>query len=226
MFPESQLRFERSITFVQPHVIRIRETVENLAALDRPIAWTQHVTLGDPFVEPGVTEFRTSATRSKVMESDFTDGKGYMKIGAEFDWPHVPHKNGGTVDMRRFIDLPVSGAYSAHLMDTARSYAFFLAWSPKSKVLIGYVWKRADFPWLGIWEENRSRESAPWNGKTITRGMEFGVSPMPETRRQMIERNSLFGVPTYRWIPARKTVTVEYRAFVTTADSIPECPEL
>ena len=54
--------------------------------------------------------------------------------------------------------------------------------------------------------------------------MEFGASPMPETRRAMIERGSLFGVPGYRWIPARKTVQVEYRAFLTTAPSIPDEP--
>ena len=38
-------------------------------------------------MEPGLTEFRASATRSKVFESDFAGGKGYMEIGAEFDWP-------------------------------------------------------------------------------------------------------------------------------------------
>lgn len=52
------------------------------------------------------------------------------------------------------------------------------------------------------------------------------MSPFPETRRQMIERGSLFGVPGYRWIPARQTVRVEYRALVTTAEAIPEIPPL
>jgi hypothetical protein len=223
-YPQAQLRFTRRISFARPAVVQIVEDLENLVALDRPVAWTQHVTLGHPFVEPGVTQFRASATKSKVIESDFTGGKGYMLTGAEFDWPHVPNLQGGTVDLRTFIDLPVSGAFSTHLMDPRRAEAFFLAWSPKSKVLIGYVWKPADFPWLGIWEENRSRTAPPWNGRTITRGMEFGVSPMPETRRQMIDRSRLFGVPGYRWIPARKTVRVEYRASVTTADRIPEEP--
>jgi hypothetical protein len=226
IFPQAQLRFARKIFFSAPTVVRVAEEVENLTGLDRPIAWTQHVTLGDPFVEPGVTQFRASATKSKVLESDFTGGKGYMKIAAEFDWPYVPAIQGGMIDMRKFIDLPVSGAFSTHLMDPRRSDAFFLAWAPESKVLVGYVWNRKDFPWLGIWEENHCRTAPPWNGNTITRGMEFGVSPMPETRRQMIERGSLFGVPGYRWIPARKTVRVEYRAFVTTADSIPEEPPL
>jgi hypothetical protein len=225
-FPQAQLRFARRLSFASPTVVRIAEEVENLSALDRPIAWTQHVTLGDPFVEPGATQFRASATKSKVIESDFTGGKGYMKTGAEFGWPHVPHLRGGAVDMRTFVDLPVSGAFSTHLMDPSRAEAFFLAWSPRSKVLIGYVWKQSDFPWLGLWEENHCRTAPPWNGRTITRGMEFGVSPMPETRRQMIDRGRLFGVPGYRWIPARKTARVEYRAFVTTADAIPDEPTL
>ncbi len=223
-FPQAQLRFARTISFAAPTVVRIAEEVENLAALDRPIAWTQHVTLGPPFIEPGVTQFRASATKSKVSESDFTAGKGYMKIGAEFDWPDVPHLHGGTVDMRTFSALPVSGAFSTHLMDPQRERAFFLAWSPKSQVLIGYVWNRADFPWLGIWEENRCRTAPPWNGRTLTRGLEFGVSPMPESRRQMIERGSLFGVPAYRWLPARRTLRAEYRAFITTAAAIPDEP--
>ena len=72
--------------------------------------------------------------------------------------------------------------------------------------------------------ENHSRKGTPWNGKTVTRGMEFGVSPMPETRRQMVERGRLFGAPTFRWIPAKGVVRVEYRAFVTTAGHIPDEP--
>ena len=224
VFPEASLRFQRAIRFASPTAIHIAEEVENLTACDRPIGWTQHVTLGDPFVQPGVTEFRASATRSKVFEPDFAGDKSYMVSGAEFDWPYAPCYRGGAVDMRTFVDLPVSGAFSTHLMDPQRRNAFFLAWNPKSKVLIGYVWKPADFPWLGIWEENRSRTRLPWNGKTVTRGMEFGVSPMPQTRRQMIERGSLFGVPGFRWIPAKSTVRVEYSAFVTTSDFIPEEP--
>jgi len=223
-FPQSQLRFERTISFLSPNAVRIAEEVENLTAWDRPIGWTQHVTLGDPFAEPGVTQFRASATRSKVIEQDFAGGKGYMQTGAEFDWPHVPAIGGGVVDMRTFPALAVSGAYSAHLMDPSREQAFFLAFSPRLKVLMGYQWKRTDFPWLGIWEENRCRTSPPWNGKAITRGMEFGVSPMPETRRRMVERGPLFGAPGFRWIPARTAVRVEYAAFITTAEEIPEEP--
>jgi hypothetical protein len=184
------------------------------------------VTLGPPFIEHGATEFHSTATKSKVIENDFTGGKGYMKTAAEFDWPYVPSLDGSLVDMRVFTKLAVSGAFSTHLMDPQRQDAFFMAWSPTSKVLVGYVWNQSDFPWLGIWEENRCRTAPPWNGKTITRGMEFGVSPMPESRRCMIERKSLFGVPGYRWLAARSILKVKYWAFVTTAENLPLDPPL
>jgi hypothetical protein len=110
-------------------------------------------------------------------------------------------------------------------MDAAREYAYFAAFAPKARLVFGYVWKRADFPWLGIWEENCSRTQAPWNGRTLTRGMEFGVSPMPESRRQMVDRGKLFGVPAYRWLPGKSRLEVEYCAVTAHADAIPETLE-
>jgi hypothetical protein len=53
--------------------------------------------------------------------------------------------------------------------------------------------------------------------------MEFGASPVAETRRQMIERGSLFGVPAFRWIPARTRVEVRYCA--TIRGGLASCPE-
>ena len=56
----------------------------------------------------------------------------------------------------------------------------------------------------------------------MTLGMEFGASPFPETRRAMIERRELFGMPGYRWLPAMKQATVEYCAFAVTRAAIPD----
>jgi len=219
VLPQAQLRLERVIE-LRGSVALFTETVENLTALDRPIAWTQHVTLGPPFLELGVTQFRAPATRSKVIESDFTEGKGFQKTGAEFDWPHCPRKDAGTIDLRVYPDAAASAGYTTHLMDPHREQAFFAAWH--GGLVFGYAWKRTDFPWLGRWEENHLRAFPPWNGRTLTCGMEFGASPMPETRRAMIERGSLFGVPGYRWIPAKTRVTVNYCAFAMPVARIPD----
>jgi len=209
--PLAGLRFERHLA-LQGETVRIRESVENLAATDRPIAWTQHVTLGPPFLTKGETIFRSSATRSKVFESAF-GADDYLEIGEEFDWPKAPRAGGGHADLSVFNAAPRSSAFTTHLMDQTHDEAFFTA--ETRGLQFGYTWNPRDFPWMGIWEENLSRTHAPWNGNTIARGMEFGASPMPETRRQMIDRGRLFGVPTYRWLPARTRVEVRYRAFTS-----------
>ncbi|MGA8025732.1 MAG: hypothetical protein WB992_01205 [Bryobacteraceae bacterium] len=222
---EAELRFERRIRLDPDGVsIRFSEAVENLSKSDRPIAWTQHVTVGPPFLERGSTQFRASATRSKVIDSDFNEGRGMQKSGEEFDWPFCPAKDGSIIDLRVFTAEESSGGFTAHLMNPENEQAWFLAWSPATKVLFGYVWERADFPWLARWEENHLRTEPPWNGQGLTCGMEFGVSPFVESRRRMVSRGSLFGIPTYRWAPARTRLEVNYRAFVTTAESIPEAP--
>ena len=221
-FPAAQLAFERRLR-LRPgsRALQFVETVENLAAADRPIAWTQHVTLGPPFLERGATQFRASATRSKVFEADF-GVNGYMKSGVVFDWPNVPRLDGGSSDLRVYNRAAASSGFTTHLMDPHQQTAFFTAFSPRHQLVLAYIWKQADFPWMGIWEENHSRTNPPWNGKTLTRGMEFGVSPMPETRRQMVERGNLFGVPAFRWIPAKGAVHVEYWAALTPAAKVPE----
>ena len=99
-FPMAQIEFERQVE-LRGRAVRIRESVESLAAYDRPIGWTQHVTLGPPFLEKGVTQFRASATRSKVFEGKFGD-HDYLRAGAEFDWPDGPRIDGGIEDMRVF----------------------------------------------------------------------------------------------------------------------------
>ena len=218
--PVAGLDVERAIALVD-RTVHIRERVENLTATDRPIGWTEHVTLGPPFLEKGLTEFRVSADRSLVFDGTFGPAD-YLKPGAEFDWPRAPRADGGVEDLRRYTSAASSSAYTAHRLDIRRDEAFFLAYSPTHKLAFGYAWQRADFPWLGRWEENHSRTGPPWNGRALTCGMEFGVSPVPESRRQMIERGRLFDTPTFRWVPARSSVEVEYRVVLQPAAAMPE----
>ena len=207
--PAAQLQFERHVR-LEGERVYFAETVKNVSMLDRPIAWTEHVTLGPPFLEKGVTQIRAPGTKARSL------------AGRDFDWPFKPRPDGGVEDLRVFTSAEASGGFDTVLMDPRHDRAFFFAFSPTSKLLFGYVWRRADFPWLGIWEENCSREHPPWNRRTLTRGLEFSASPFPESRRRMIDRKLLFGEQGYRWLPAKTKAQVEYHAFITTAASIPE----
>ena len=222
--PMAALEVRRTLE-LRGDVVHIQERVRNLTACDRPIGWTQHVTLAPPFLRHGETEFHTSATRSKVFESEFGPAD-YLSAGAIFDWPDAPAIDGSVADLRvystRSHRAPTPRTSTIRPART-RSLSHSLR---KFELAFGYQWKASDFPWLGIWEENRSREQSPWNRQSVTRGMEFGVSPFPETRRQMIDRGSMFGVPTYRWIPAHTTIAADYLVAAREATSIPAPEEL
>jgi len=211
--PSSRLSCERVLTLDRNRV-RIRETIENLDAFDRPIAWTQHVTLGPPFLERARTQFCASIEKSCMAKSDEPYGVSQVS--------EYPRSDG----LETLTNDESSGGYRACLMDRATRTSYFIAWSPKVETAIAYLWMRADFPWMGIWDENRLRKHAPWNGRTLARGMEFGVSPFPEARREMIERGRLFDTPTFRWIPARKKLTVEFYATTVRASAMPTAAEL
>lgn len=215
----AQLKFERSVQLRGQHV-RIREVVENLSSTDRPLAWTQHVTLSPPFLDPATTQFRASMTRSVVSQTD-SGFNAYLTLGKEFSWPIAPRRDGGESDLRQMHKTAPASGYTAHLADPQRDDAYFVAFSPQFRLAFGYVWKRADFPWLGIWEENCSRQASPWDGKTVSRGMEFGVSPFPETRRQMVGRCRLLDAPAYRWIASRGRLEAEYWISSQITDAIP-----
>lgn len=218
--PLSQLRFTRWIQLDGEHV-GIREAVENLTAMDRPLAWTQHVTLGPPFLEPASTLFNASMTRSIAFGTD-TGSDAYLRPGIEFTWPMAPRPDGGLADLRQMKSSAPASGFTTHFADPQREQAHFIAYSPQFRMAFGYVWKRSDFPWLGIWEENCSRQHSPWDGRTVTRGMEFGVSPFPETRREMIERHRLMDAPTYKWLPARGRLEAEYWISSQMTQALPE----
>ncbi len=223
LLPLARVRFERRLE-LRGRAVNVHERVESLCGVDRPIGWTEHVTLGPPFLEKGATEFRASATRSQVFESAF-GAADYLQPGALFEWPDAPRKDGEVADLRVFTSQPRSSAYTAHLMETDGRPAFFIAYSPAARLAFGYLWRAADFPWMGIWEENYSRTGPPWNSRTLTRGMEFGVSPFPETRRAMVERGRLFETPTYRWLPANGAIEASYWIVLQSAASVPESVE-
>ena len=218
--PLSMLEVEREIRLAGGGVVRIVETVTNLTAMDRPIAWTQHVTLGPPFIEHGQTRLLLPCRRAAVYPHDLGPAQA-LEPKAEFSWPHAPTRAGGTVDLSVYPATSPTAALTGQLVNEGQATAFFLAWHPRTRLLFGCAWHRADFPWISLWQENKSRSMPPWNGETVTWGLEFGASPWAETRRAQVDRGSLFGTPVFRWLPAAGRVSVTYTAFAREAPAMP-----
>ncbi len=216
--PLAQIDFERMLT-LQGEDVLVHETVSNLSSFDRPLAWTQHVTLSPPFLDPATTEFRATGRRGMVIEADLGEAP-YLAAGAAFRWPHAPLADGsGIADLQKMKPTAPASSYTAIAMQTGE--AIWTAWSPHYKLAISYLWQASEFPWLGIWEENRSRQFRPWLGKGVTRGMEFGTSPFPESRRAMVGRGQTLDTPCYAWLPGYGTLSANYTITMRRADSLP-----
>jgi hypothetical protein len=99
--PESNTRFTRSL-HVAGQIAYFEESAENLSRWDRPVGWTEHVTLGPPFLEKGVTVTDASLTRGRVNGDT---------SGRELAWP---------ADLRTVKNIPRSGFVNNFLVDPAR----------------------------------------------------------------------------------------------------------
>ncbi len=212
--PAAQMHAVRKITLTRGSTaIWIDETVTNLSPLDRPFGWNQHVTLGPPFLREGESFYDLSVSWSKVYPREFSKEER-LKRGAEFEWPNAPASKGGEIDLREYPKGKPNSDFTAGLIPANRKWGFFTAVNVKKGLVIGYVWPRKEWPWIANWEENHSRSGKPWLGKAVARGMEFGTTPYPDSRRDMVTMGQLHGTPVYRWISAKATQKISYGAFV------------
>ena len=209
LLPAAQMRFIRAISMrANSNIINVRETIQNLARRDVPFTICQHVTFGPPFVEPGVTAFDASAAKGHTSPAKFGNPQR-LKIDKDYRWPHGPGANGKNIDLR-FMGKGKNGDFYANLMDLKKEQAWFSAINPRLGLLVAYVWRRADYPWLGVWEENYSRKQSPWNGNTLARGMEFANTPFPIGFRKSVDLGKFQGQRAYAWLPARGRIVHNY----------------
>lgn len=217
LLPAARMRFVRTIFMrANSNVINVRGTIQNLARCDVPFTICQHVAFGPPFVEPNVTAFDASATKGRTFPAKFGDPQR-LKIDKDYHWPHGPGANGKSVDLR-FMGKVKNGDFHTNLMDLKKEQAWFSAVNPCLGLMVAYVWRRADYPWLGVWEESYARQELPWNSKTLARGMEFTNTPFPIGLRKSVDMGQFQGQRAYAWLPARGRIVHNYSLMALQVD--------
>lgn len=192
------------------NIITVKEEVVNRSRHDIPFTMCEHVTLGPPFVENGITIFDISGTKGHSFPGKFSCKQRFLQNRA-FRWPYGPGVGGRKIDLRRLNSRKqMNSDFTVQLMDQNRQNSWFTAVNPRMGLLIAYIWRRSDFPWLGNWEENFARTEPPWSGRTLTRGMEFSNTPFPIGLRRASDLGVFDGLPTVRWVPARGKASLEY----------------
>jgi hypothetical protein len=207
--PLVQEAFTRTLRLADgENVLYVESELENLMAFDRPVNWAEHATIGAPFLERGKTVVDMPASRAKTREYPPRQKFGHRLASfVEFQWPMAPGLDGTLIDLRAAGPQP-SGDHTTCLMDPARPLAFLTFLHPEKRLLLGYVFKREEFPWVQNWE------NYPQDGQ-LARGLEFSTQPYDVPRREAIQTNSMFDTPTYRWLPAKSKIGSRFLMFWT-----------
>lgn len=212
--PAFGLNFTREIV-LRPgeSVVRVRESVCNLRATDQFIQWQQHAVLGPPFLDPASCIVSLPGERGITDPGDY-EARSALASNAEFTWPSAPGVNGGSLDLQRPCQKSGLGFVAGIQIDPNRENAFVCAVNREQQLAFGYVFRRSQFPWVTLWEENCARTAPPWLGRERARAFEFGVSPLPIGRAATLRRGDLFGTPTMLRIPAGGVVSAEWLMFL------------
>jgi hypothetical protein len=212
--PVAGLRFSRELHLRRGEsVAYFTETVSNEKKADHFFHWTQHVTLGPPFLGYETSRISIPATRGRTGTGTY-GGKEELAPGRNFHWPFAPLQNGGSTDLTSPFARDGMGFIVSVLLNPRRQVQYIAALNSPNRLLLGYCFRRSDFPWVAVWEENQSRNVAPWNGRCQTRGLEFGSTPWPVVRREAFAVSPLFDTPTFSIVPAKGKTTVNYLSFL------------
>jgi hypothetical protein len=173
------------------------------------------VTIGPPFLAAKEVTLWLPGTRGMTFPHGYDEGKVLLESGEEFTWPEAPKRGGDTVDLSRPLSQEGLGLVAGVLLDPRTDLGFIAAVNRCLRLLVAYCFRRSDFPWVTIWEENHAIAAPPWLSRTVALGLEFGTTPLPVPRREnFMAGGQLFGVPINTYVPARGRKTVRYAALL------------
>ena len=208
-FPIAQETLTRTMELVDgENVVYVSSELESSLTVDRPVSWAEHATIGPPYLEKGKVVVDMSATNCRVRPYKPGGIPGHLVYDKDFKWPMAPAMEGSEVDIRliptdhNWLDL------ASCQMDKSRRLAFVSALHLEKHLLYGYVFRRAEYPWLMSWMNFTGDNRA-------ARGMEFSSQPFDVSHFDTVAMSPLFGVPTFRWLPAKAKIETKFLMFYT-----------
>lgn len=214
--PLANLEFSRTLEMHgSDPVVRFEEIARNPKKTDHYFQWAEHVTLGTPFLTRTESYVVIPAERAMSDPSGYDEGKALLQSGREFRWPFAYTTDKKRVDLSWPFPCKGKGLVTTQLLSNDGPFGFIAAVNSRHSLLLAYVFNKADFPWVVLWDENQAIAAAPWNSRTRARALEFSSSPFPSGRQAAISRGELFGLPSLDTISAAGSKTVRFCAFLS-----------
>jgi hypothetical protein len=212
--PVQRLHFRREISLTaDAFTVRITEVLTNLGSEAVEFQWVEHAAFGEPLLTNGEATLFLSGTRGMTWPAGY-EGHELLSGNAEYRWPYAQSTDGEPVNLSSPFVRDGTGFVASLLTDADRENAFVAVHNRRHQLVSGYSFDRNLFPWIALWEENRARDYAPWNGRTRVRGVEFGTSPMPLGLAHARKMRSLFDTPVLASISGHSRMETRYELFL------------
>ena len=194
------------------NIVWVDSALTSLLAFDRPAFWAEHATISAPFLEPGkvAVDMPVSRSKTKAVPAQAKPTRQLQSF-VDFTWPMAPMVDGQQFDLRT-APLKAGTEHVTSLIDPSRRLGFATALHPEKRLLIGWVFRREEFPWVQTWLSNPG-------ANRMTRGLEFATQPFDLPRAEVLRHGPLFDTPVFRVLPAKSTITSSFLMFYT---SVPE----
>lgn len=180
-------------------VLEVTEHITNDNLLGRVYNIVQHPSIAPPFLDDTVI-VDSNALKGYMQESPWPKPEEPVIY-----WPFVAYK-GALVDLRK-LSSDSSPSVTSFVFDDKAEYGWVTASNPGLGLLVGYIWKTAEYPWLNIWRNTL-------NGSPAARGLEFGTTGLHKPFADILEKHTIFDHRLCEYIDAGQQITKSYIAFL------------
>jgi hypothetical protein len=180
-------------------IYAVKEDITNERPMGRLFNIVQHPTIAAPFLDKHtIVNCNASTGFNDVFNADPKQARS--------EWPLGICEDGTTVYLNH-PEKPYTSLFSFVIKKEA-DIGWITAYSPTHNLLLGYIWKRKEYPWINLWQH--------WEDDTIRyRGLEFGSTGVHKSFKRIAEENTwkIFGENSCSYIDAGETISRKYLSF-------------
>lgn len=199
--PLDGMKVKRSVRLAKESpVFYVNEQITNYTSIARLNNVVQHVTIGPPFLDT-TTMVNSNAGQGFMQPNALPDPSAYA-----YEWPDGILDTIGTP-----VDLTGSATTESYVTTHIfpGEYGWVTAFTPRKELLIGYLWKTKEYPWLNVWHQVKE-------GQPRAKGLEFGTTGIGKSYRELLQKCTAFhGRQSYELLDAKDTVNKSFVGFLT-----------
>jgi hypothetical protein len=197
--PKAGLAIRRTIRLSTSEALfSVREEVKNENDLGRLLNMVQHPTIAPPFLDEK-TVVDCNGTLGFAQGGALPDPE---KLSAR--WPNALRENKEKVSLRYLRNDPNPNVVSFAIEE---KLGWVTAANAGRELLIGYLWRTTDYPWVSLWRDVRENKPA-------ARGLEFGTTGLHQPFPILVKKNRIWDRPLFEYLDAAETMRKDYLAFL------------